>query len=184
VVTLLHKVADAYRTQTDHHRIEVAFPARFRQSGAMRSGCARSLRICSTTPSSTRHRAAQSASAAGCDRRSRLRTQESETDVAPPELTAREYVVIYIADQGIGIPASDLSHVFDRYYRVDSSLRRTTAGAGLGLYLAKAIVDAHGGRIWATSDPGKGTTFFVALPVDADACEGIGWTTYCQTPIG
>ena len=58
------------------------------------------------------------------------------------------------------------AHVFDRFYRVDSSLRRTTAGAGLGLYLAHAIVTAHGGHIWVTSEQGKGATFYVALPVD------------------
>jgi signal transduction histidine kinase len=78
----------------------------------------------------------------------------------------RPLVVFWVADQGVGIPASDLPHIFDRYYRVDSSLRRTTPGAGLGLYLAQAIVSAHGGRIWAISEPGKGATFYVALPVD------------------
>ena len=78
----------------------------------------------------------------------------------------RRYAVIYVADQGVGIPASELPHIFDRFYRVDSSLRRTTAGAGLGLYLARVIVEAHSGRIWAHSEPGKGATFFFALPID------------------
>jgi signal transduction histidine kinase len=81
-------------------------------------------------------------------------------------LAAGDSVVIYVADHGIGIPASDLPRIFDRYYRVDSTLRRSTAGAGLGLYLARTIVEAHGGQIWATSEQGKGTTFFVALPLD------------------
>ena len=58
--------------------------------------------------------------------------------------------------------------MFERFYRVDSSLRRSTAGAGLGLFLSKAIVEAHGGQIWVRSEVGKGTTFFVALPVSAD----------------
>lgn len=79
----------------------------------------------------------------------------------------RPLVVFWVADQGVGIPASDLPHIFGRYYRVDSSLRRTTPGAGLGLYLAQAIVTAHGGRIWAISEPGKGAAFYVALPVDS-----------------
>jgi len=78
----------------------------------------------------------------------------------------RPMVVFWVADQGVGIPTSDLAHVFDRFYRVDSSLRRTTAGAGLGLYLAHAILAAHDGRIWVTSEQGKGATFCVALPVD------------------
>lgn len=75
--------------------------------------------------------------------------------------------VVYIADQGIGIPVQELPLIFDRFYRVDSSLRRGTAGAGLGLYLTKTIVEAHGGQIWARSEPNKGTTFFFALPIDA-----------------
>jgi PAS domain S-box-containing protein len=75
-------------------------------------------------------------------------------------------IVLYVADQGIGIPPEELAHIFERYYRVDSGLRRSTAGVGLGLYLSKAIVDAHGGEIWARSEPGRGTTFFVGLPVD------------------
>jgi signal transduction histidine kinase len=79
---------------------------------------------------------------------------------------SRPMVVFWVADQGVGIPTSDLAHVFDRFYRVDSTLRRTTAGAGLGLYLAHAIVTAHGGHIWVTSEQGKGATFYVALPVD------------------
>jgi signal transduction histidine kinase len=80
--------------------------------------------------------------------------------------------VIFVADQGVGIPPSELVNIFDRFYRVDSSLRRTTAGAGLGLFLSRAIVDAHGGRIWATSEPGRGTTVFFTLPV-ADGDETI-----------
>ena len=76
-------------------------------------------------------------------------------------------VVIYVADQGIGIPVQELSLIFDRFYRVDSSLRRGTAGAGLGLYLSKTIVEAHGGEIWARSEANKGTTFFIALPIES-----------------
>ena len=78
-------------------------------------------------------------------------------------------VVFYVADEGIGIPSDELPHIFDRFYRVDSSLRRTTDGAGLGLFLCKAIAEAHGGEIWVRSEQDKGTTFFIALPVDADA---------------
>jgi PAS domain S-box-containing protein len=76
-----------------------------------------------------------------------------------------DFVTIFVSDQGIGIPASELPHIFERYYRVDSSLRRSTAGAGLGLFLTQAILEEHGGRIWAQSEPGRGTTFLFTLPV-------------------
>ena len=72
---------------------------------------------------------------------------------------------IYVADQGIGIPLDEQNNLFQRFYRVDSSLRRSTQGAGLGLYLCKSIVEAHGGRIWLRSEPGKGTTVFFTLPL-------------------
>ena len=75
---------------------------------------------------------------------------------------------VYVADQGIGIPAEEQGRLFQRFYRVDSSLRRNTQGAGLGLYLCKSIVEAHGGRIWLRSEPGKGTTVFFALPTESD----------------
>jgi len=76
-----------------------------------------------------------------------------------------DYVTVYVADQGIGIPEEEQEHLFDRFYRVDSSLRRRTKGAGLGLYLARALVEAHGGRIWVHSQPGEGSTFFFTLPI-------------------
>ena len=66
------------------------------------------------------------------------------------------------------------------FYRVDSSLRRSTQGTGLGLYLCKSIVEAHGGRIWLRSEPGKGTTVFFALPVEgmmADDEEDAFWSS-------
>jgi PAS domain S-box-containing protein len=72
---------------------------------------------------------------------------------------------VYVADQGIGISSEEQSQLFQRFYRVDSSLRRSTQGSGLGLYLCKSIVEAHGGRIWLWSEPGRGTTVFFTLPV-------------------
>lgn len=75
-------------------------------------------------------------------------------------------VTVYVADQGIGIPPDAQSKLFQRFYRVDSSLRRTTQGAGLGLFLCRNIIEAHGGRIWLRSEPGRGTTVFFALPVE------------------
>jgi signal transduction histidine kinase len=70
-----------------------------------------------------------------------------------------------VADQGIGIPAEDLPHIFDRFYRATNVNDRQFAGMGLGLFICRAIVEQHGGTITVQSRPGEGTTFHVALPV-------------------
>jgi len=70
-----------------------------------------------------------------------------------------------IADTGIGIPAESLSHIFDRFYRVEQSRARTAGGSGLGLSIVKAIVDAHKGKIEVQSAPGTGTIFSILLPL-------------------
>jgi signal transduction histidine kinase len=71
---------------------------------------------------------------------------------------------VYVADEGIGIPAEEQNHIFDRFHRVESGLHRSTEGTGLGLYLVKAIVEAHGGRVWVESAPGRGSIFIFTLP--------------------
>ena len=72
---------------------------------------------------------------------------------------------VTVADTGAGIPADDLAQVFDRFYRVDPSRNRSTGGAGLGLTIAKQLVEAHGGTIHAESEPGKGSRFVFDLPL-------------------
>jgi signal transduction histidine kinase len=69
-------------------------------------------------------------------------------------------VQISVTDSGHGIPADDLPHVFDRFWQAD---RTSRAGAGLGLAICKGIVEAHGGRIWAVSAVGRGTTLHVEI---------------------
>jgi signal transduction histidine kinase len=74
-------------------------------------------------------------------------------------------VQVDIADTGIGIPAEHLPHVFERFYRVDRSRARAGGGSGLGLTIAQYLIEAHGGRIWATSlGPAQGSTFSFTLP--------------------
>ena len=74
---------------------------------------------------------------------------------------------IVVRDTGIGIPQSDQLHVFDRFYRVDKARSRALGGAGLGLSIARWIVDAHGGKIEVQSAPGQGSTFTVELPLQS-----------------
>ncbi len=73
-------------------------------------------------------------------------------------------VLISVADTGMGIPADDIAHIFQKFYRVDNSQTRQIGGTGLGLYLVKKRVEALGGRVWVESEYGKGSTFFVSLP--------------------
>jgi signal transduction histidine kinase len=75
-------------------------------------------------------------------------------------------VQVSVKDTGIGIAAEHLPHVFDRFYRADLSRARVSGGSGIGLTIAKHLVEAHGGRIWAESlGEGKGSTFVFTLPV-------------------
>jgi signal transduction histidine kinase len=75
------------------------------------------------------------------------------------------YVIVSVTDSGIGIPDAELERIFEKFYRLDNRLTRATPGAGLGLYICKTIVEAHGGQIWATSEVGRSSTFFFSLPL-------------------
>lgn len=75
-------------------------------------------------------------------------------------------VVITVTDSGPGIDPSDMPHVFDRFYRADKAARKTK-GAGLGLYLARAIIEAHGGRIWINQQERHGASISFSLPIES-----------------
>jgi len=77
-----------------------------------------------------------------------------------------ESLTIRITDTGMGIPAKDLPHVFDKFFRVQSESMLGTSGTGLGLAITKSIIGAHGGRIGVESLEGAGTTFVVELPLN------------------
>ena len=73
-------------------------------------------------------------------------------------------VLINVTDTGIGISPDDLKHIFQKFYRADNSQTRTVGGTGLGLYLVKQRVEAMGGKVWAESSFGEGSTFYLSFP--------------------
>jgi len=79
-----------------------------------------------------------------------------------------EHLLIRISDQGVGIPAEELEKIFERFYRVENEITQTVRGAGLGLPVCRGIVEAHGGRMWAESTPGRGSTLCFTLPLEPD----------------
>ena len=80
-------------------------------------------------------------------------------------LTADSNIVqFYVKDTGVGIPAEDIPHLFQKFYRVDNSATRTVGGTGLGLFICKKIVELYNGRIWVESQVKKGSTFYINIP--------------------
>jgi signal transduction histidine kinase len=76
-----------------------------------------------------------------------------------------KWVEVSVSDTGEGIPAEDLPHIFERFYRVDKSRARATGGSGLGLTIAKRLIEAHGGTIAVQSKLGEGSRFSFTLPI-------------------
>ena len=95
-----------------------------------------------------------------------LKYSPPDTDVqVGMELQPHE-VVIWVKDQGQGISEEEQAHIFDRFYRVTRNEKSGVDGLGLGLYIAHGIITRYGGRIWVESELGKGSTFFVSLPLE------------------
>ena len=116
----------------------------FPTSRAIGDGSRRFYRICWTTRRSTRLPGG----------RSRSQQKRATTDV-----------VFTVTDTGIGIPKSDQSRIFERFYRVDAARSREAGGTGLGLAIAKHLVEVHGGHIWVESEIGQGSQFNFSIPV-------------------
>jgi K+-sensing histidine kinase KdpD len=76
-----------------------------------------------------------------------------------------EQAIVSVRDQGEGIPLSEQDRVFERFHRVESGMARRTGGTGLGLYIAKRLVEAMGGRLWLVSRQEEGSTFSFSLPL-------------------
>ena len=95
------------------------------------------------------------------DGRARLPALRGEA--ASQEITGRPLLIFSVADTGVGIPQEDLQRIFERFYKTDRA--RSQEGTGLGLAISKHIIEGHGGRIWAESIEGTGSTFYFSLPV-------------------
>ena len=85
----------------------------------------------------------------------------SKLDISDPK-----YYTISVQDNGVGIPESQQARIFEKFFRADNAKITSVEGTGLGLYIAKMIIEASGGKIWFESAEGKGTTFYVTIPKD------------------
>lgn len=93
-----------------------------------------------------------------------LRYSPPETPVVVRVGCTRDRAIVSVSDQGVGVPPEDLPHIFDRFYRARTG-KKAEEGLGLGLYIARLLVEAHGGRIWCESEVGKGSTFSFSIPI-------------------
>lgn len=96
----------------------------------------------------------------------RYNVENGEVTVKVDQMQGKPFVVVSVRDTGIGIPPEAIEKLFTKFYRADNALKLQTEGSGLGLYITKGIVNAHGGQIWAESELNRGTTISFALPTD------------------
>jgi signal transduction histidine kinase len=95
-----------------------------------------------------------------------------------------EYLRVAVSDTGIGIASDQLERIFERFYQVNGSPTRRFGGSGLGLALVKKTIEAHGGKVWAESQLGQGSTFFFTLPIlgDEERAEGVEEALWLSQP--
>ncbi len=138
---LAKRVAERFSTQSGNHTIVADFPAKF---PVILADEARIEQVVSNLVSNALKYA-----------------PKGEIQISGS--TRPEQVIVCVSDEGPGIEAKDLPHIFDRFYRSTKAVKHTK-GAGLGLYLARAIVEAHGGHIWADPKPDSGARICFSLP--------------------
>ena len=96
----------------------------------------------------------------------RYNVENGEVTVKVDKMQDKPFVVVSVKDTGIGIPPESVEKLFNKFYRADNAMKLQTEGSGLGLYISKGVVNAHGGQIWAESELNRGTTISFALPTD------------------
>jgi signal transduction histidine kinase len=141
IPALVERLSERFRTQTDQHKIVTAFPEKFPVILADEN---RITQVISNLVSNAIKYA-------------------PEGEIRISGQVRPDQVIITVSDQGPGIDPADIPYIFDRFYRSDQAVRKTK-GAGLGLYLAKAIVEAHGGHIWVDPQSGAGARICFSLP--------------------
>jgi signal transduction histidine kinase len=92
--------------------------------------------------------------------KSAIKYSASNTPIEIQTEEEGDKITVSIKDYGSGIPADYMSHIFDRFYQIEEKMK---SGLGLGLYIAKKIIDQHKGRLWVESKVGKGSTFYFSL---------------------
>ena len=138
---LAQRVADRFTTQSNNHRIVADFPEKF---PVVLADETRLEQVISNLVSNALKYAPKG-------------------EIRITGTVRPEQVIVCVSDQGPGIEAKDLPHIFDRFYRSTKAVKHTK-GAGLGLYLARAIIEAHGGRIWVDPRPDSGARICFSLP--------------------
>jgi PAS domain S-box-containing protein len=142
--SMAEKSVEKFRTQTDKHTFSVDFPADF---PPVKGDYERVREVLSNLI------------------RNAIKYSPDGGLIRVGGWAGEDEVQVYVGDEGIGIPTAEQERIFDRFARVDSSLTRQMPGAGLGLFLVKAVIEAHGGRVWVESRPGRGSTFNFTLAI-------------------
>jgi len=140
------RIAERFRTQTSQHTIVVDFPPNF---PVVLADEERLAQVLSNLISNS------------------IKYSPEGGEIRISGQVRPKQVIICVSDQGPGIAPGDIPHVFDRFYRASDASRKTK-GAGLGLYLARAVIEAHAGRIWVDPKPGDGARICFSLPRDEE----------------
>jgi PAS domain S-box-containing protein len=142
IVVIADRIAKRFQTQSDQHKIIVDFPDNF---PIINGDETRLEQVLSNLVSNA------------------IKYSHDGGEIRIHAQVRPTHVIICVSDQGPGVAPDDIPHIFDRFYR-SSLAKRTTKGAGLGLYLARAVIEAHGGRIWVDPQPGTGARICFSIP--------------------